>query len=47
MQIKAVEAERDAMLARLSQSVDENTRVHPLAMLLGVKGIGEEFAAAL
>ena len=26
VQIKAVEAERDAMLARLSQSVDENTR---------------------
>ena len=47
VQIKAVEAERDAMLARLSQSVDENTREHPLAMLLGVKGIGEEFAAAL
>ena len=35
------------MLARLSESVDENTWEHPLAMLLGVKGIGEEFAAAL
>lgn len=47
VQIKAVEAERDALLARLSQSVDETRRVHPLALLLGVKGIGEEFAAAL
>ena len=47
LQIEAVEAERDAMLASLSQTVDENPRVHPLAMLLGVKGVGKEFAAVL
>ena len=48
VQIKAVEAERDAMLARFEPERGRtNTREHPLAMLLGVKGIGEEFAAAL
>lgn len=45
-QIKAVEAERDAMLAALRQTAEEKVQ-HPLAMLLGVKGIGEEFAASL
>jgi transposase len=43
-QIKAVEAERDAMLSRLGEATDTP---HPLAMLLGVKGIGAEFAASL
>lgn len=47
-QIKAVEAERNALLAALTRVDDENTPAsHPLAMLLGVKGIGAEFAAAL
>lgn len=41
-QIKAVEAERNAMLAAM-----ETQPSHPLAMLLGVKGIGVEFAATL
>lgn len=47
-QIKAVEADRNAMLAALAKGTDETTQAsHPLAMLLGVKGIGVEFAAAL
>jgi transposase len=41
-QIKLVEAKRDAMLGESA-----NEARHPLAMLLGVKGIGAEFAAAL
>lgn len=41
-QIKAVEAERNAMLAAMQTQPS-----HPLAMLLGVKGIGVEFAASL
>jgi transposase len=42
-QIKAVEAERNAMLTAM-----ENAKAsHPLALLLGVKGIGAEFATAL
>jgi transposase len=48
-QIKAVEAARDAMLASLTQAgpdAQADAR-HPLAMLLGVKGIGVEFAAGL
>jgi transposase len=44
-QIKAVEAERDAMLTSLSEVANDTP--HPLAMLLGVKGIGTEFAASL
>lgn len=47
-QIRAVEATRDAMLARLRETANEATKApHPLAMLLGVKGIGAEFAASL
>ena len=41
-QIKAVEAERNALLAAMQMQP-----AHPLAMLLGVKGIGMEFAASL
>jgi transposase len=41
-QIKTVEAERDALLA-----VEQTTAPVPPAMLLGVKGIGPEFAAVL
>jgi transposase len=48
-QIRAVEAARDTMLASLTQAgMDEKADArHPLAMLLGVKGIGVEFAAGL
>jgi transposase len=46
-QIKVVEAARDAMLARLSETANEAQVPHPLAMLLDVRGIGAEFAAAL
>jgi transposase len=47
-QIKAVEVERNAMLAKLTKVDDETTQTsHPLAMLQGVKGIGAEFAASL
>ena len=46
-QIKAVEAERNAMLAAMVKVSDEAQPSHPLAMLLGVKGIGVEFAATL
>lgn len=41
-QIKAVEAERNALLAAM-----QTRPSHPLTMLLGVKGIGVEFAASL
>lgn len=47
-QIKAVEAERDAMLAAISKAAGKDTDApHPLAMLLATKGIGAEFAASL
>lgn len=47
-QIKAVEAARDALLAEADKSKHEAAGVpHPVAMLMGVKGIGEEFAAVL
>lgn len=46
-QIKAVEEERDALLAALTRVDDKTQASHPLAMLLGVKGIGMEFAASL
>jgi transposase len=42
MQIKTVEAERNALLAAETQS-----RSGPAAMLLGIKGIGPEFASVL
>jgi transposase len=46
-QIKAVEAKRDALLAAMLKVSDEAQASHPLAMLLGVKGIGVEFATSL
>jgi transposase len=46
-QIKAVEAKRDALLAAMLKVSDEAQASHPLAMLLGVKGIGAEFATSL
>ena len=47
-QIKAVEAERDALLAAMVKADGEQAQAsHPLALLLGVKGIGVEFASAL
>jgi transposase len=47
-QIKAVEAARDALLAKVDKSEREAAGVpHPVAMLMAVKGIGEEFAAVL
>ena len=46
-QIKAVEVERNAMLAAMVKVSDQAQASHPLAMLLGVKGIGVEFAATL
>jgi len=45
-QIKAVEVERDAMLAAASVGPAQCADVAP-AMLLALKGIGEEFAAVL
>jgi transposase len=47
-QIKAVEAARDALLAKADKSEREAAGVpHPVAMLMAVKGISEEFAAVL
>ena len=48
-QIKAVEAARDALLAKANKSEREAAAgmPHPVTMLLAVKGIGEEFAAVL
>ena len=47
-QIRAVEAARDALLAKADKSEREAAgEPHPVAMLLAVKGIGEEFAAVL
>ena len=47
-QIKAVEAERNALLAAMVKADGEQAQAsHPLALLLGVKGIGVEFASAL
>jgi transposase len=48
VQIKAVEAERNALLAATVKANDETAQSpHPLALLLSVKGIGVEFAASL
>jgi transposase len=48
VQIKAVEAERNALLAATVKANDETAHPpHPLALLLSVKGIGMEFAASL
>ena len=47
-QIKAVEAARDALLAKADKSEREASgEPHAVSMLLAVKGIGEEFAAVL
>jgi transposase len=46
-QIKAVEGEQDALLAAARNAAGENTAQEPVAMLLGVKGIGANFAAVL
>jgi transposase len=47
-QIRAVEAARDALLAKADKSEREAVGMpHQVTMLLAVKGIGEEFAAVL
>lgn len=46
-QIKAVEAERDALLAAASQPADKKDAPEPVAMLLALRGIGANFAAVL
>jgi len=46
-QIKAVEAERDALLAAAGRPEDKTTPDHPVAMLLALKGLGANFAAVL
>jgi transposase len=48
-QIAAVEAERGALLAEAAQSgvAAEGQKPAPVAMLMGLKGIGPEFAALL
>jgi transposase len=47
-QIKAVEAARDALLAKADKSEREASgEPHAVSMLLALKGIGEEFAAVL
>ena len=47
-QIKAVEAERNALLAAMVKADGEQAQAsHPLVLPLGVKGIGVEFASAL
>jgi transposase len=47
-QIKAVEAERDALLAAASQAAGGEAQAQrPVAMLTAVRGIGAEFAAVI
>ena len=46
-QIKAVEAERDALLAAAQAASTEIEAPQPVAMLLALRGIGEEFANVL
>jgi transposase len=46
-QIKAVEAERDALLAAAQAASTETAAPQPVAMLLALRGIGEEFANVL
>src|SRR5207244_6929684 len=45
-QIKAVEAERDALLAA-GRPADEKAAPEPVAMLLALEGLGANFAAVL
>ena len=46
-QIEAIEAVRDALLAEAAKSGHEAAAATPVAMLMALKGIGEEFAAVL
>jgi transposase len=46
-QIEAVEAARDALLAEAAKSGPKAAAATPVAMLMALKGIGEEFAAVL
>src|SRR5216683_544710 len=46
-QIKAVEAERDALLAVAGRPADNKAAPDPVAMLLALKGLGANFAAVL
>jgi transposase len=46
-QIKAVEVERDALLAAAQAASTEIEAPQPVAMLLALRGIGEEFANVL
>ena len=46
-QIKAVEAEQDALLAQASKPADQAAAPDPVTMLLALKGMGPNFAAAL
>jgi transposase len=46
-QIKAVEAERDTLLAAARKSADEKAALDPVAMLLALRGVGANFAAVL
>jgi transposase len=46
-QIAAVEAEQDALLAETRKSAGQQDRPDPVTMLLALKGIGANFAAAL
>lgn len=46
-QIKAVEAERDALLAAAASPADKDAAPGPVAMLLALKGLGANFAAVL
>lgn len=46
-QIKAVERERDAALAKAAEDKEQKAEPSPQAMLLGLKGVGPEFADVL
>jgi transposase len=46
-QIKAIEAERDALLATARTTCKEAAAPQPVAMLLALKGIGADFASVL
>jgi transposase len=46
-QIKAVEAERDTLLAAASKPANEKAALDPVAMLLALRGVGANFAAML
>jgi transposase len=46
-QLEAIEAARDALLAEAAKSGPKAAAATPVAMLMALKGIGEEFAAVL